>query len=117
MARFRRQRRRVAAGNGCRIDGTDLAQIQQTAPAAAAVLSKSVKHKSAKSARRISIARVSLRKGKRVLVVRVMSPRRTERINIRIGKRTYRRTVATNHRVKVANLTLPRTGTVKVSLG
>ena len=95
-----------------------LAQIQQTAPAAARVLSKSVTHKSAKKqSRRISIARVALRQGKRVLIVRVMSTRRTERIKIRVGKHTYRRTVATNHRVRITDVTLPGSGTVKVTLG
>ncbi len=95
-----------------------LAQIQQTAPAAAAALSKSITHKSAKKAsRRISLARVAVRNGKRVLIVRVMSTHRTERIKIRVGKHTYRRTVATNHRVKVTNVTLPAKAKVSVTLG
>ncbi len=95
-----------------------VAQIQQTAPAAAAVLSQSVTHKSAKKlSRRISIARIAVRQGKRVLMVRVASTHRTERIKIRVGKHTYRRTVRTNHLVKVTNVALGSVKSVQVTLG
>ena len=98
--------------------GTPSASQINTQGAAAGVLSQAVKHKSAKKkARRISVAHIALRGGKRVLLVRVISTHKTEWIKIKVGKRTYRRHVRTNHLVKVANVTLPKAGSVKVTLG
>lgn len=95
-----------------------VAQLKATAPAAARVLSQSLRHKKAKvSSRRITVARISRLNGKRVLTVRIVSTRRTERIRIRIGKQTYVRTVRLHHLVKVVNVTVPSSGTVTVTLG
>ncbi len=103
-----------AAGAGS--NPPSLAQIQDTAPAKAATLSKSVKRK-ARSTRRISLTQVRFVKGRLVLMVRVLSKNKSERIRIRIGKRSVLRRVRSNHLVRVANVTLPSSGDVRVSLG
>lgn len=95
-----------------------IAQLQATAPAAAGVLAQSVRHKAAKRAsRRIAIARIARINGKRILMVRVVSNRRFERIRIRVGRQTYVRTVRLTRLVKVVYVTVPSAGTVTVTLG
>jgi hypothetical protein len=93
-----------------------LQQIQQTAPAAASSLAPKVKTK-AKSKRRIAVARVKLRKGKRVLSLRVNSSRRAETVKIRVGrKKAVKRRVVTNRVVTVSGLALTEGVTVTVTL-
>jgi hypothetical protein len=105
-------------GAGAGTTPPTLAQVQATAPAAARVLAKSVRHTTLKAqARRITVARIFRLNGKRVLMVRVVSDRQTERIRIRIGKQTYMRTVRLNRLVKVVNVTVPSSGKVSVTLG
>jgi hypothetical protein len=75
------------------------------------------RHTAKRASRRIQLARIARVKGQRVLMVRVVSTRRSERIKVRIGNRTYRRTVRSNHLVQVASLALPDAGKVTVTLG
>ncbi len=92
------------------------AQIQATAPSAASHLKKAVK-KAKASKRRISVARISMRHGKRVLSLRVNSRRSRETVKIRVGhKKALRRRVDTNRMVTISGLTLDKGASVSVTL-
>lgn len=91
-------------------------QIRQTAPAAAKALLPKVKAK-AKAKRRVAVARVSRRNGRRVLALRVNSTRRAETVRIRVGhRRALKRRVATNRTVTISDLALREGVTVTVTL-
>lgn len=95
------------------------AQVARTAgPAAAAQLTKAAAKKKAKVRRRITTTRViRLRTGKRALLVRVSSTRRTEKIRIRVGKRrAVVRTVKTGRLVRVSQLSVPAGARTTVAL-
>lgn len=106
--------------NGCPRsgDGTtppSAAQIVQTAgPQAASLLASAKKAKP--KARRITVRRVTLRKGKYALTIRVNSPRRSETVRIRVGKRSIKRRVATNRLVTLKGLPISKGVNVSVSL-
>jgi hypothetical protein len=94
-------------------------QIDQTVGQPhAAKLKKSVKKakKAKKAKRHLAVSRVILKKGKRCLVIRVNSPRKSERIKVRSGKLRANRSVATNRLVTVKDLTIPAGAKVTVSL-
>ena len=106
----------VARGGYCPGTGPpSQAQILLTAPEAAKKLAPALK-KAKKAKRRLAIARISIRGGKRVLVVRVNSPRRSEKIRVRAGKVRARRSVATNRLVTINDVALPAGSKVVVSL-
>jgi hypothetical protein len=91
-------------------------QILATAgPKAAAKLAPSVK-KAKKAKRKVAIARVHTKGGKRFLVVRVNSPRKSEHIRVRTGKKSVKRAVKTNRIVTVKDLAIPAGQKVIVSL-
>jgi len=99
-------------------DGTTpptVAEIQATAGAQAASLLPAIK-KAKPSSRRITVRRVTLRKGKYALTIRVNSARKSETVKIRVGKRTVKRRVATNRLVTLNGLAIPKGVNVSVTL-
>ena len=67
--------------------------------------------------RRISVARIRLQHGKRVLALRVNSARASETVKIRVtGRRAVRRKVATNRMVTIRGLVLDKGVSVSVTL-
>ncbi len=64
----------------------------------------------------MALCRTKLHKGKRSAWVRVNSSRRSEKIVVRVGKRSYVRRVGTNKLVKVASLTIPKGVSISVTL-
>ena len=92
------------------------AQVLATAPGAASHLTKSLK-KAKAIKRRISVARIRLQRGKRVLSLRVNSARASETVKIRVtGRRAVRRKVATNRMVTIRGLVLDKGVSVSVTL-
>lgn len=108
--------------NGCHRSGAPgttaptAQQIVQTAGAEAAKLLPS-SSKAKPASRRITVRRVTLRKGRYSLTLRVNSPRKTETVKIRIGKRTVKRRVKTNRLVTLTDLSIPKGVSVSVALG
>ncbi|MCD6726511.1 MAG: hypothetical protein LT070_04650 [Solirubrobacteraceae bacterium] len=101
--------------NGC--GAPTPAQIVATAGAKSGAALIGATTKAKPRARHLAVARLSRTSGgKRVLVVRVTSPRRTERISVRARKLRAKRTVRTNRLVRVKHLKLPAKGKVTVRL-
>ena len=91
-------------------------QVRQTAGTQAASLLPAVR-KAKATKRRISVARIRVRNGRRVLSLRVNSARASETVKIRVGrKRALRRRVATNRLVTISGLTIGKGVNVSVTL-
>ena len=91
-------------GDGAGTKAPSAAQLAETAGAPAASHLKRSLKKTKQATRRVAVARISLRQGKHVLFVRVRSSRKHERIMVRLGKQSLRRTIATNHLVRIADV-------------
>lgn len=98
--------------------GTNAPSAQQLQRAGATGARANASAKKVGKVKRLMVARVVRTKnGTGVLRVKVVSPNKTARITVRVGKKSYVRRVATNRLTTVAGLTVPKGAKVRVTLG